>query len=42
MRLCVDGEITDADETTFEVVHNAFTFVLPKTVIYEHQPILSI
>lgn len=31
MRLCVDGEIIDADETTFEIVHNAFTFVLPKT-----------
>ncbi len=29
MRLCVDGEITDADKTTFEIVHNAFTFVLP-------------
>lgn len=29
MRLCIDGEITDADETTFEIVHNAFSFVLP-------------
>ena len=29
MRLCVDGEITDAGETVFEIEHNAFDFVLP-------------
>jgi len=27
MRICIDGEIIDAGETTFEVVHNAFNFV---------------
>ena len=29
MRLCIDGEITDAGQTEFEIVHNAFNFVLP-------------
>ena len=29
MRLCVDGEIIDAGQTRFEIVHNAFNFVLP-------------
>ena len=29
MRLCVDGEIIDAGKTEFEIVHNAFDFVLP-------------
>lgn len=29
MRLCVDGEISDAGRTEFEVIHNAFNFVLP-------------
>jgi hypothetical protein len=27
MRMCVDGEIIDAGETTLEVIHNAFNFV---------------
>ncbi|MBE7015407.1 MAG: hypothetical protein E7417_01120 [Ruminococcaceae bacterium] len=27
MRMCIDGEIIDAGETTLEVVHNAFDFV---------------
>jgi len=30
LRLCVDGEITDAGETEFEICHNAFRFVLPE------------
>lgn len=29
MRLCIDGEIIDAKKTQFEIVHNAFKFVLP-------------
>ena len=29
IRLCVDGEIIDAGKTDFEIVHNAFNFVLP-------------
>ncbi len=29
-RICIDGEIIDAGNTTFEVVHNAFDFVVPK------------
>ena len=32
IRLCVDGEITDAGEVTFEIVNNAFKFVLPKEI----------
>lgn len=30
MRLCTDGEITSACETTFELVHDGFNFVVPK------------
>ena len=30
MRLCIDGEITDAGKTEFEIVHDAFDFVVPK------------
>lgn len=30
MRLCVDGEIVDAEKTQFEIVHNAFKFVVPR------------
>ncbi len=30
MRLCVDGEIINASKTEFEIVHNAFNFVVPK------------
>jgi len=30
MIICIDGEISDAEKTEFEVVHNAFNFVLPK------------
>lgn len=30
MRLCIDGEIEDAGKTEFQIVHNAFNFVLPK------------
>ena len=29
MRLCIDGEITDAGRTEFKIVHDAFNFVLP-------------
>lgn len=29
IRLCIDGEIVDAGETEFEILHNAFKFVLP-------------
>ena len=29
MRLCIDGEITDAGKTEFSIVHNAFNFVVP-------------
>ena len=29
IKLCVDGEIIDAGETRFEVIHDAFNFVLP-------------
>lgn len=29
IRLCIDGEITDAGETEFEIIHNAFNFVVP-------------
>lgn len=29
MRLCIDGEITDAGRTEFSIVHNAFNFVVP-------------
>ncbi len=30
MRLCTDGEISDAGRTEFEIVHNAFSFVIPR------------
>lgn len=29
IRMCNDGELTDAYKTEFEVVHNAFSFVIP-------------
>ncbi len=29
MRLCIDGEITTAGKTEFEIIHNAFNFVIP-------------
>ena len=29
LRLCIDGEIIDAGKTEFEVVHDAFNFVVP-------------
>lgn len=29
MRICIDGEITDAGKTEFSIVHNAFDFVVP-------------
>jgi diacylglycerol kinase family enzyme len=30
LRLCIDGEITDAGKIEFEIVHDAFDFVVPK------------
>ena len=36
MRLCTDGEITSAGVTEFELLHDAFSFVVPK----EKSPIL--
>lgn len=30
MRLCIDGEIISAGRTEFEILHNAFSFVVPK------------
>ena len=30
MRICTDGEIISAGETTFEILHDAFSFVIPK------------
>ena len=32
IRMCVDGEIIDAGKTQFEIVHNAFNFVVPARV----------
>ncbi len=29
LRLCIDGEITDAEETEFTIIPNAFQFILP-------------
>ena len=29
MRICVDGEIESAGETTFEILHDAMNFVVP-------------
>ena len=29
IRLCADGEITDAGKIEFEIIHNAFNFVIP-------------
>ena len=29
LRLCIDGEISDAGRTEFEVVHNALNFIVP-------------
>ncbi len=29
VRICNDGEITDAGKTEFEIIHNAFNFVVP-------------
>ena len=30
MRLCIDGEIATAGKTEFEIIHNAFNFVIPQ------------
>lgn len=30
MRICIDGEITDAEKTEFSIVHNGLNFVVPK------------
>jgi len=34
LRMCVDGEIIDAGETTFEVIHNAISFVNLKAAAF--------
>jgi len=36
-----DGEITDAKKTHFEIVHNAFRFVVPKAKNIYSEPILA-
>lgn len=41
MRLCIDGEITDAEKTHFEIVHNAFRFVVPKAKIKNSEPVAA-
>ena len=33
MRLCIDGEITDAGDVRFEIVKGAFCFVVPKKCV---------
>lgn len=30
IRICIDGEITDADVTEFRIIHNGINFVIPK------------
>lgn len=42
MRLCVDGEIIEAGETEFEIVHNAFEFVMPQEVLREEKTSIKI
>lgn len=39
IRLCIDGEIIDAGKTEFEVVHNAFNFVVPHVKQNEYIPV---
>lgn len=35
IRICVDGEIIDAEETEFEICHEAFRFIVPaKQMVY--------
>lgn len=41
MRLCIDGEITDAQKTEFEIVHNAFQFVVPKAKNINSEPLVA-
>ena len=38
MRLCVDGEITDAGKTEFQIVKDDFTFVLPSVKVKSDVP----
>ena len=33
IRICIDGEIADAGKTEFEIVHNAFNFVVPQKLV---------
>ncbi|MBE7038271.1 MAG: YegS/Rv2252/BmrU family lipid kinase [Ruminococcaceae bacterium] len=40
MRMCVDGEIIDAGETTIEVIHNAFSFVNKNQVLTQKEEML--
>lgn len=30
IRICIDGEITDAEKTEFKIIHNGINFVVPK------------
>lgn len=30
MKICIDGEIEDAGKTEFQIIHNAFNFVIPE------------
>lgn len=41
MRLCNDGEISDAGTTEFEIIHNAINFVVPGTFTNEHSEYTS-
>lgn len=41
MRLCIDGEITDAKKTDFEIVHNAFRFVVPRAKNINSEPVAA-
>jgi diacylglycerol kinase family enzyme len=42
MRICVDGEIEDAERTEFEIVQGAFDFVVPsKNCIVKDKEVLS-
>ncbi len=35
MRICIDGEVTDAGITEFQILHKGINFVIPKTVVKE-------
>ena len=35
IRICIDGEITDAGKTEFRIIHNGIKFVIPKELVKE-------